>query len=142
MSTWEAAGTSGQRSAMAKDVKKSSIHKSKPKSAIFIWFYEKHFLCNQLILNKSRLLWVALTECLVFWYSNKLIHCVKSVRIRCYFGSHFSAIGLNTERYWWSLPIQSECGKMRTRITPNKDTFYVVYNLNVFFFFFFFWEYS
>ena len=34
--------------------------------------------------------------------------CVKSVRIRR------------------SLRIQSECGKIRTRITPNTDTFYAV----------------
>ena len=31
--------------------------------------------------------------------------------------------GLNTERYGVPLRIQSECGKMRTRITPNTDTF-------------------
>ena len=36
------------------------------------------------------------------------IHCVKSIRIRSY--------GV-------SLRIQSECGKIRTRITPNTDTF-------------------
>ena len=41
-------------------------------------------------------------------------HCVKSVRIRNYSGPHFPAFGLNTE---------SKCGKMRTRITPNTDTF-------------------
>ena len=29
-------------------------------------------------------------------------------------------------RYSVSLRIQSECGKMRTRITPNTDTFYAV----------------
>ena len=52
--------------------------------------------------------------------------CVKGVRIRSYSGQHFPAFGLNTERYAVSLPIQSECGKMRTRITPNKDTFYAV----------------
>ena len=45
-------------------------------------------------------------------------HCVKSIRIRSYSDSHFSAFGLNS--------IQSECGKMRTRITPNMDTFYAV----------------
>ena len=45
-------------------------------------------------------------------------HCVKSVRIRSYSGPHFPAFGLNTERY---------CGKMRTRITPNTDTFYAVH---------------
>ena len=45
-------------------------------------------------------------------------HCVKSVRIRSYSGPYFPAFGLNT------LLIQSECGKMRTRTTPNTDTFY------------------
>ena len=50
-------------------------------------------------------------------------HCVKSVRIRSYSGPHFHAFGLNMERYGVSLRIQYECGKMRTRITPNKVTF-------------------
>ena len=36
------------------------------------------------------------------------------------------AFGLNTERYEASLRIQSECGKMLTRITPNTETFYAV----------------
>ena len=40
-------------------------------------------------------------------------HCVKSVRIRSYPGPT-------------SLHIQSECGKIRNRITPNTDTFYAV----------------
>ena len=53
-------------------------------------------------------------------------HCVKSVRIRSYSGPHFSAFGLNAERYSVSLRIQSKCGNMRTRITPNKDTFWAV----------------
>ena len=57
-------------------------------------------------------------------------HCVKSVRIRSYSRPHFSAFGLNTERYSLSLRIQSECGKMRTRITPNTDTFYAVTSLH------------
>ena len=30
-------------------------------------------------------------------------------------------------RYFVSLRIQSECGKIRTRITPNTDTFYAVF---------------
>ena len=41
-------------------------------------------------------------------------HCVKSVRIRSNSGPHFPAFKLNTERYGLSLPIQSECGKIRT----------------------------
>ena len=53
-------------------------------------------------------------------------HCVKSVPIRNYSGPYFPAFGLNTEIFEVSLRIQSECGKIRTRVTPNKDTFYVV----------------
>ena len=51
------------------------------------------------------------------------IHSVKSARIRSFSGPHFSHIQI---RYSVSLRIQSECGKMRTRITPNTDTFYAV----------------
>ena len=53
-------------------------------------------------------------------------YCLKSVRIRSYSAPHFPTFGLNTERYSVSLHIRSKCGKMRTRITPNKDTFYAV----------------
>ena len=48
---------------------------------------------------------------------------MKSVRIWSYSGPRFLAFGLNTERYSASLRMKSECGKMRTRITPNTDTF-------------------
>ena len=50
-------------------------------------------------------------------------HCVKSVRIRCYSGPYFPEFRLNTERYE---RIQSECGKIQTRITPNTDTFHTL----------------
>ena len=53
-------------------------------------------------------------------------HCVKSVRIRSFSGPYFSTFGLNTERYSVSLRIQSECGKVRAKKTPNTDTFYAV----------------
>ena len=53
------------------------------------------------------------------------LHYVKSVGIRSYSGPHFPVFGLNRERYV-SLLIQSECGKKRTRITPNTDTFYAM----------------
>ena len=53
-----------------------------------------------------------------------ILHFVKSVRIRSFSGPHFLAFGLTTERYSVSLRIHSECGKMRTRIIPNTDTFY------------------
>ena len=54
-------------------------------------------------------------------------NCVKCVRIRSYSGPHFPAFRLNTERYGVSLRIQSECGKMWTRITPNSDTSHAVF---------------
>ena len=53
-------------------------------------------------------------------------YCVKSVRIRSYSGPYFPALRLNTERDFISLHIQSKCGKIRTRITSNTDTFYAV----------------
>ena len=55
-----------------------------------------------------------------------ILHCVKSVRIRRYSDPYFRASGLNIERYGVSLRIQSECGKIQIRITPNMDTFYAV----------------
>ena len=50
---------------------------------------------------------------------------VKRFRIR-YSVMHFAAFELNTERYRGSLRIQSKCGKILTRITPNTDTFHTV----------------
>ena len=53
-------------------------------------------------------------------------HCVKIVRIRNFSGPFFPALKLNMERYGVSLRIQSECGKTRTRKTPNTGTFHAV----------------
>ena len=58
-----------------------------------------------------------------------MYHCVKRVCIQSHSGPYFSAFGLNTDRYGVSLRIQSECGKMWTRITPNMDTFHAVDDL-------------
>ena len=57
---------------------------------------------------------------------------VKGVRIHSYSGAYFLALGPNTYIYSISLRIQLECGKMRTRITPNTDTFYAVFTPLVF----------
>ena len=54
----------------------------------------------------------------------------KSVRIWSYCGPFFPTFGLNSERYTISLRIQSECEKVRIRITPNKGTFYAVQDTN------------
>ena len=50
-------------------------------------------------------------------------HCVKIVRIQSYFGPHFPAFGLNTERYSGSLCVQSEWGKMRDQSNPEDGHF-------------------
>ena len=52
-------------------------------------------------------------------------HCVKSARIWSDPGLHFPAFVLR---------ILSECGKVRTRVTSNTDTFYAVkkpYSVNI-----------
>ena len=50
--------------------------------------------------------------------NNRINHCVKLVCIRNYSGPYFPTFDTTY------LPrIQSECGKMRTRITPYKNTF-------------------
>ena len=53
-------------------------------------------------------------------------HCVKGARVRSYSDPHFPAFRLNMERYGVSLCIQFKCGKMRTKINPDTDTFYSV----------------
>ena len=55
-----------------------------------------------------------------------VLHCLKSVRIRIFSGPYFHTFGLYTERYSVFLRIQSECGKIRTKKTPNMDTFHTV----------------
>ena len=58
-----------------------------------------------------------------------MVICVKSIRIWSFSGPYFPTFGLNTERYWTYLRIQSECRKIRTRKIPNMDTFQTVYAL-------------
>ena len=55
-------------------------------------------------------------------------HFVKIVRIPSYSCPYFTTFGLNTERYGVCLRVQSECGKIRTRITPNTYTIYSVFS--------------
>ena len=60
-----------------------------------------------------------------------IMHCVKSVRIWSYSGPYYPTFGLNTERYRVSPRIQSKCGKVRTRITPNTDTSHAVMRISI-----------
>ena len=55
-----------------------------------------------------------------------ILLCVKRVHIRSYSAPYFPEFGLTTEGYGVYLRVQSESGKIRTRITPNTDTFYKV----------------
>ena len=59
----------------------------------------------------------------------KAYHCKRGVRIRSYSGLYSPVFRLNTEQYGVSVCIQSEIGKMRTRITPNTDIFHAVYTV-------------
>ena len=58
-----------------------------------------------------------------FWFK---LHFVKSVLIWSFSGPYISVFEHTTERYGVSLCSKSECGKMRTKTTPNTDTFYGV----------------
>ena len=53
-------------------------------------------------------------------------HCLKSARIQSFSGPSFSAFGVSKEIYCVNIPIQSECGKIRTRKTHNIEAFYAV----------------
>ena len=53
-------------------------------------------------------------------------HFMKKVRIRSAFCLYFPSSELNTERYEASLHIDSKCGKIWTRKTPNSDAFHAV----------------
>ena len=67
------------------------------------------------------------------WCKKKLLLlCVKSVRIWSFSGPYFPVFVLNMGWYWVSLCIQSEYVKMRTRKTPNMDTFQAVWDGKIF----------
>ena len=77
---------------------------------------------------KSKKLLAKIEKVLKFLY---LSHNIRSVRIQGYSGPHFPSFGLNTKRYGESLRIEFKCGKMRTRITPNMNTFHAVLFFNL-----------
>ena len=58
--------------------------------------------------------------------NNKRIAQLEQCSYSEFFWPFFPAFGLNMEKYSVSLLIQSECGKIRTRKTPNTDTFHAV----------------
>ena len=88
-----------------------------------LMFHHKNLeaILSSPILNYSRPAFPFVAVYFVIWQ-----HCVKSVRFRSFSGPYFPAFVLNSERYEVSLRIQSECWKIRTRKTPNTDTFHAV----------------
>ena len=72
---------------------------------------------------------------IIVWLGSKYIyyqHCWKSNCILSFSGPYFPAFGFNTDIYSVKLRILSECRKIRTRKTPNTDTFYTVQQPNLF----------
>ena len=94
---------------------------------LFCLWQKNHFTQNLLLWSQ-----VPLKELLYCKWQIKVWSDlgVKSICIRSYSGSHFPALGLNMDIYSVSLRIQSQCGEMRTRITPTTDTFHAV-TLNI-----------
>ena len=60
-----------------------------------------------------------------------LYHCVKVSVFGGFLVRTFPVFGLNTKICRVNLRIQSECYKIRSRNTPNADTFYSVYAENI-----------
>ena len=58
------------------------------------------------------------------WHFSVDLPCVKRVRIRNYSGPHFSWIFPHSDCIS-PYSVRENPGKMRTRITPNTDSFYV-----------------
>ena len=93
--------------------------------------FEKHFhlqrFKNTILGNKIHIILVDLLHKFRLYIEKPFHrHCVKSVRTRSVSGLYLPACGLNTEKYSVSHRIQSECGKIWNRKTPNADTFYKV----------------
>ena len=61
-------------------------------------------------------------------YMHRDIYINVSLRKKCpYLGLFWFTFSRIWTRYGISLRIQSVCGKMQTRITPNTDTFHAAY---------------
>ena len=62
-------------------------------------------------------------ESVCLQFQHKDTHCVKSIRVWSFSGLRFPAFGLNREIWEVNLRIQSKCRKIRTKRTPNTETF-------------------
>ena len=104
-------------------------HKSNAKlflQSLHWWFYQPHFMVIQtwhFMVSPNFLLFIT-SQDITKDADVIFIITAWSVHIRSYSGPDFPTFKLDTEKYSVSLRIQSECGKIWTRITPNTDTFY------------------
>ena len=132
---------------MFKVIEKSKNKKAKPGTQMLLRVTNKDIIhknivyihcCSVSMVNFEQVLsrefkfvdfgWTSIAHKLVFYKSKWRIQC-RTLREMClYFrsfpGLYFTAFRLNTDSV--SLRIQSECTKIRTRKTPNTDTFHVV----------------
>ena len=86
-------------------------------------FHYKHWLTR-----KPELDWKLMSSQMfskVFVTTTLQVHYVRGACIWSFSSPYFPVFGLNTE-YSVSHRIHSECEKIRTRKTPNTDTFYAV----------------
>ena len=93
-----------------------------------IWSFNSESLQYQLVASRIEKRFPEGMVRNTLFYSNfkHKLHCAKSVHIRSFSGPYFAAFRLNKEIYQVSLRVHSECGKIRTRKTPNTDAFYAV----------------
>ena len=81
---------------------------------------------SQLLLQKSSILNIWVLNTPLNMEQLEIKNCVKRVRMWNHYVPYFPVFGLNTKRYSVSLRIQSECGEIRTRITPNTDVLHAM----------------
>ena len=74
-------------------------------------YFHKWFIIHICLRKSTHLIMMMI---MIVW------HCVKSVQIRSFFWSVFLTFGMNTERYFVSLRIHSECGKIWTLFVQWK----------------------
>ena len=91
---------------------------------------------NNRIHDKDRVLEISLFKKLC-WTLNFVkinfnsLHYVQSVYIRSFYFPYFPACEMNTEIYSANHRIQFECRKIRTRKTPNANTFDAVLYIEI-----------
>ena len=107
--------------------------KASEKFTVFWCFQgvEKGSIGNKWV-NMEVVIEIVIFQTLIYFSWVITFHCVKTVRIRSFSGPYFPAFWLNTKWYGVSLRIQSKCGKMWTRKTPNTDTFHAVFRLKTY----------